>query len=64
MVFPMASVTVEPGTRCNLDVQTLKTLEDYLKRPAPARQLTSQQVTTITRDLQALFKPTGTSSPN
>ncbi len=57
MVFPLASVSVEQGTRCNLDVQTLKTLEDYLKRPSPSRTLTPHQVTTITRDLNALFKP-------
>ena len=58
MVFPLASVSVEQGTRCSLDVQTLKTLEDYLKRPSPSRTLTPRQVTTITRDLNALFKPT------
>lgn len=57
MVFPLASISVEQGTRCSLDVQTLKTLEDYLKRPTPSRTLTPQQVTTITNDLQALFKP-------
>lgn len=62
MVFPLASVTVEPGTHCNLDVQTLKTLEDYLKRPT-SRPLNPTQVATITSDLQALFKPFASSSP-
>lgn len=57
MVFPLATLKVEAGTRCNLDVHTLKTLEDYLKRPAPSRALTPAQVATITNDLQALFKP-------
>lgn len=56
MVFPLASVKVDQGTRCKLDVQMLKNLEDYLKRPS-SRSLTTQQVTTITRDLNALFKP-------
>lgn len=56
MVFPLASIKVEPGTRCNLDVHTLKTLEDYLKRPVSSRALTPAQVATITNDLQALFK--------
>jgi hypothetical protein len=57
MIFPLASVKVDPGTRCNLDVQQLSHLEEYLKRPSPSRTLTPAQVTTITRDLVALFKP-------
>jgi len=58
MVFPIASVSVEQGTRCNLDVQSRKTLEDYLKRSSnSSRTLTPQQIATITRDLNALFKP-------
>ncbi len=64
MVFPLASVSVVQGTRCNLDFQTLKTLEEYLKRPSPSRALTPEQIATITRDLQTLFKPTESSSPN
>jgi len=55
MVFPLASLKDESGPRCNLHIQTLQTLEGYLKRPS-SRILTSQQVATITGDLQALFK--------
>ncbi len=57
MVFPKASVDVLPETRSPLAVHRLDRLGDYLTKPAPARQLTPQQVDTITRDLQALFKP-------
>lgn len=56
MVFPKASVSVQPDTRCALAVQRLDLLEEYLKRPS-SRPLTPAQVDTITRDLQALFKP-------
>ncbi len=56
MVFPHASVHVIPGTRCNLAVQRLDRLVEYIERPVPTRQLTSQQVDTISRDLQILLK--------
>ena len=56
MVFPNASVSVAPDTRCALTVLRLDLLENYLKRPS-SRPLTPQQVDTITSDLQALFKP-------
>lgn len=57
MVFPKASVSVMPETRCALAVQRLDLLEDFLKKPVPSRALTPAQVTAITSDLQALFKP-------
>ncbi|MEI7900688.1 MAG: nuclease-related domain-containing protein [bacterium] len=56
MVFPHASVHVMPGTRCNLAVQRLDSLVEYITNPVPFRQLTPQQTETITHDLQALFK--------
>ena len=56
MVFPNASVSVQPETRCALNVQRLDRLEEFLKRPS-SRPLTPAQVDAISRDLQALFKP-------
>jgi len=58
MVFPKASVSVLPETRCALTVLRLDLLEEHLKRNSP-RPLNPAQVATITSDLQALFK-----SPN
>lgn len=55
MVFPKASVNITSDTHCALYVQRLDKLEDFLKKPSP-RPLSSTQVSTITRDLQALFK--------
>lgn len=63
MVFPKASVNVQPETRCALTVLRLDLLEDYIKRPAPSRALNSAQVATITNDLQALFKPSPAGTP-
>lgn len=40
-----------------LAVYRLDLLEECLTKPSPSRQLTPQQVATITSDLQALFKP-------
>ena len=56
MVFPNASVSVTPDTRCALTVLRLDLLEGFLKKPSP-RPLTPQQVDTISSDLHALFKP-------
>jgi hypothetical protein len=62
MVFPKASVSVQPETRCVLTVLRLDLLEEHLKRPS-SRPLTPAQVDTITRDLQALFKPSSEGTP-
>jgi hypothetical protein len=55
MVFTHASVYVMPGTRCNLAVQRLDRLTEYITRPVPVRQLTPQQTAAIVRDLRVFL---------